>query len=420
LPDQRYTETQLKNVLLHELTHLRRWDIVIKWLSIIACALHWFNPLVWLIRREIDRACELSCDTSVIGAMNAADKKDYGRTLLSLASDARLPRAVLSVTMYDIKGALKERLASIKTFQQSKHKRMTSAFSALVIAVAIGAACAMGASTGYASIAPGNETHIHNPESVNTSDEEAALSSQFVVTYNYEENGGSSVTTPTEQVVSGEEVDLTPEAEKADGWIFIGWNTDHDAVTALTAYIMPEADLTLYAIYSKTLTATLIDYDGKTPTMPPRKASVTIYNKANDGEITLPAPNIYRSWVSGGWTDWEIRGWYAGPGSVIAPGSFTIGKDVTLYGMYQNPVTIKFDTKGGTTTLPDQTGMAYVTSNNISAWGAQSVTLPGAVAKEGYTFDGWTNSSNGNKYNAGDTVTPGVDVTYTAEWKPRT
>jgi beta-lactamase regulating signal transducer with metallopeptidase domain len=40
LPDREYTGEQLRFVLLHELTHLRRKDVLVKWLSILACAVH--------------------------------------------------------------------------------------------------------------------------------------------------------------------------------------------------------------------------------------------------------------------------------------------------------------------------------------------------------------------------------------------
>jgi len=62
LPDKDYSAEQLYAILSHELTHLRRKDIFVKWLTLLATAMHWFNPLVWLVRREIDRNCELSCD----------------------------------------------------------------------------------------------------------------------------------------------------------------------------------------------------------------------------------------------------------------------------------------------------------------------------------------------------------------------
>jgi beta-lactamase regulating signal transducer with metallopeptidase domain len=40
LPDKEYTDAQLRSVLLHELTHLRRKDILVKWFSVLACSLH--------------------------------------------------------------------------------------------------------------------------------------------------------------------------------------------------------------------------------------------------------------------------------------------------------------------------------------------------------------------------------------------
>ncbi|MFA7079188.1 MAG: M56 family metallopeptidase, partial [Syntrophomonas sp.] len=57
IPDISFTEKQLKNILLHEVVHLKRFDVGIKWLTMIAVSLHWFNPLVYFIKREINHAC---------------------------------------------------------------------------------------------------------------------------------------------------------------------------------------------------------------------------------------------------------------------------------------------------------------------------------------------------------------------------
>jgi beta-lactamase regulating signal transducer with metallopeptidase domain len=85
LPDREYTAKQLRAVMLHELTHLRRGDVLIKWLCVLVSAVHWFNPIVWLVRREIDRACELSCDEAVIRNLDADGKQNYGDTLIYVA-----------------------------------------------------------------------------------------------------------------------------------------------------------------------------------------------------------------------------------------------------------------------------------------------------------------------------------------------
>ena len=121
LPDRGYTDAQLRSVLLHELTHLRRKDILVKWLSALACAIHWLNLIVWFVRHEIDRACELACDEAVISNLDAAGKQYYGETLLYVAAGSKAPLIVLSTTMREEKNALKERLGVI--IKSKKHSR---------------------------------------------------------------------------------------------------------------------------------------------------------------------------------------------------------------------------------------------------------------------------------------------------------
>lgn len=117
LPDREYSDVQLQNILLHELTHLRQHDIIIKWLSVVARSLHWFNPLVYFVRCEIDRACELACDETVIKSLDTDGKQSYGDTLIAMVAEAKTPKTVLSTTMCEEKRALKERLGAIM-----KHK----------------------------------------------------------------------------------------------------------------------------------------------------------------------------------------------------------------------------------------------------------------------------------------------------------
>jgi len=143
LPNREYTKAHLHSILLHELTHMRRFDIAIKWLSLVACAVHWLNPLAWLARREIDRTCELSCDEIVIRNMGIADKKMYGNTLIDLATDAKLPRTVLSTTMCTEKRALKERLTSI--MKSKRHTKLAAFISMVIILAVVLAACTLGA-----------------------------------------------------------------------------------------------------------------------------------------------------------------------------------------------------------------------------------------------------------------------------------
>jgi beta-lactamase regulating signal transducer with metallopeptidase domain len=142
LPKRDFTKLQLEGVLRHEMIHFRRKDVLIKWLSVFTCAVHWFNPIVWLTRREISRACELSCDEAVIAGFDAAGKQMYGETLILVAADDHKIRPTLA--MGEDKRELKERLTNI--MKKKKHTR--AAVAMLVGLLTISAAVVMILGTG--------------------------------------------------------------------------------------------------------------------------------------------------------------------------------------------------------------------------------------------------------------------------------
>ena len=69
---------RLADILAHELTHARRHDLPYKWLTAAVTALHWFNPVMILVRRQVSRACELSCDEAVVRDLDPALRRRYG------------------------------------------------------------------------------------------------------------------------------------------------------------------------------------------------------------------------------------------------------------------------------------------------------------------------------------------------------
>lgn len=146
IPDLNFDEKQLKNILLHELTHLRHFDIGVKWLTMIATSIHWFNPLMYLIKKEINHACELACDEAVIRHLNAADKHSYGNTLISIVAENKYPIGVLQATMNEEMNTLKERLVAIMKY--TPKSKLTMLFSTVLITAIIGGAILLGAGTG--------------------------------------------------------------------------------------------------------------------------------------------------------------------------------------------------------------------------------------------------------------------------------
>lgn len=78
-----WDEETLMSVLSHEIGHHVRNDL---WTSLVArtaCIVHWFNPLAWLLKRQLLIQCEFACDRQVLTA--GFDARKYAHTLCNLA-----------------------------------------------------------------------------------------------------------------------------------------------------------------------------------------------------------------------------------------------------------------------------------------------------------------------------------------------
>ena len=140
LPRVDILEKDFRYIVLHELTHYKRCDMFYKWLVQVTVCLHWFNPLVHLMSREITKACEFSCDEAVLAKMGSGSAQDYGKTLLdAMAAVGRYKENFGAVTLSENKHLLKERINAIMNFKK-KSTAIRFLTGALTLCVMFGAA----------------------------------------------------------------------------------------------------------------------------------------------------------------------------------------------------------------------------------------------------------------------------------------
>lgn len=136
LPDIEYGDSALHSILAHELAHHRRYDVIVKWLAFIVNAVHWFNPALYLLRRELSRECDLAADEAVIRLLDKDARIGYGYMLLDMVAPEKTPAGVVSVTLCSGARTMKERIEAIMRYKDKAWLSMLLS-GALLIALAI-------------------------------------------------------------------------------------------------------------------------------------------------------------------------------------------------------------------------------------------------------------------------------------------
>src|SRR4029079_3552248 len=80
LESESWTLDRRRAVLLHELAHVRRHDLVGHTVGRFACALYWFHPLVWTAAKRLRSESERACDDLALNC--GARASDYAEHLL--------------------------------------------------------------------------------------------------------------------------------------------------------------------------------------------------------------------------------------------------------------------------------------------------------------------------------------------------
>lgn len=113
----RFNETDIRYMLLHELQHYKHKDAFWNCLMNLAFIIYWFNPVVWLIGKEVKTDREIACDTFVLQMLDADDYVHYGNTLLNFAQKISLFPFSLAAGIGGSKQQIRKRILNIAQYQ---------------------------------------------------------------------------------------------------------------------------------------------------------------------------------------------------------------------------------------------------------------------------------------------------------------
>ena len=82
-----WSSDRRRAVLLHELAHVRRRDLIGHVVSRLVCAVYWFHPMVWMAARRLRLESEQACDDLAVHA--GARASDYAEHLLDIVTSVR-------------------------------------------------------------------------------------------------------------------------------------------------------------------------------------------------------------------------------------------------------------------------------------------------------------------------------------------
>jgi beta-lactamase regulating signal transducer with metallopeptidase domain len=138
--EQTFNSEQMKLILLHELLHFKRRDIMINWITQVLVIIHWFNPLIWYAFYRMREDQEISCDALAMDRLDTKQCNDYAFTLIKLVEtySTTPPRMAGLASLSGSKSKIKRRVSMIKDFRHGSVKWSVLGFLAiLLIAFAI-------------------------------------------------------------------------------------------------------------------------------------------------------------------------------------------------------------------------------------------------------------------------------------------
>lgn len=123
-------------ILVHELAHLKRRDHWTAWVEIVAMVVWWWNPVFWLIRRQLRAAAEMACDAWVVELL-PDQRRVYAESLIELSGSGQTSQLAFGAVGADTgsRRMFKRRLEMIMSEDTAAGFSRSTVVSAILLAV---------------------------------------------------------------------------------------------------------------------------------------------------------------------------------------------------------------------------------------------------------------------------------------------
>ncbi|ADQ07086.1 peptidase M56 BlaR1 [Caldicellulosiruptor hydrothermalis 108] len=137
IPAKAIVREDLRLIIRHELVHFKRKDVLVKWLSKLINALHWFNPLVYFAVLKLNRECEYSCDEEVIRKLKKDGKRKYAEVLYNTLLVSIGSGAGAAFGLVGRKESIVERFRFIMSLEARKMSKGAKVFAVVLVLTTI-------------------------------------------------------------------------------------------------------------------------------------------------------------------------------------------------------------------------------------------------------------------------------------------
>ena len=143
LPEHEYTQEEMYYILKHEYTHFCNRDLTVKFLVHLFCCVFWWNPAVYLLKKDISQILEIKCDIRATEKFSKRERLEYLLTIVRVLERAESsgstqpPMLSTGLASRKNQGDTRERFRMITAVPRSISKLCQGAFWTLAVTLVV-------------------------------------------------------------------------------------------------------------------------------------------------------------------------------------------------------------------------------------------------------------------------------------------